>query len=71
MSRYLHSRPSVNAGASDTASFPPIQFKVAKFPSFFLFFFFPPLPSSKKLPALLSWRTRCLALSAPHEPSLH
>lgn len=42
MSRYLHSRPSVNAGASDTASFPPIQFKVAKFPSFFLFYFFPP-----------------------------
>lgn len=47
MSRYLHSRPSVNAGASDTASFPPVQFKVAKFPSFFLFFFFSPFPPAK------------------------
>lgn len=68
MSRYLYSRPSVDTGASDTASFSPIG---SKLPSFLSFFFsFLSLPSSRRLSALLSRGTRCLALSAPREPSL-
>lgn len=64
ISRYLYSWPSANTGAGDTASFSLRSAQSCQV-SFFFFFF-----SSKRLSALLSWRMRCLVLSATHEPSL-
>lgn len=46
MSRYLYSRPSVDTGASDTASFSPIGSKLPSF-LFFFFLFFSPFPPAE------------------------
>lgn len=51
MSRYLYSQPSVNTGASDTASFPPSAPSCQV--SFFLSFFFPFLQQKAPSSSLL------------------